>query len=242
VRKKILVAAVLILLAAAGAQAAVDNALSGLIEPKRMSVLLETMLALTFISFVPALLVMTTSFLRFIVALGFLRHALGTQQTPPNQVLLGLALILTLFVMGPTWQRVKEEALVPYQQKTLNWNQALDKASLPMKDFMLRQVRKKDLAAVFRISRQPVPQDPAQSPFSVLTMAYVLSELKTSFEIGFVIFLPFLVVDMVVSSALMSLGMMMVPPTVISLPLKILLFVMVDGWTLLVQGLAMSVR
>lgn len=220
----------------------INTVMPGLVEPKRLNVLMETLLVMTFISFVPAFLMMTTSFLRMIVVLGFLRHAMGTQQTPPNSILISMALLLTFFVMGPTWNQIKEQAVAPYVQKKISWSNALERASNPLKDFMFRQSRKKDLDLAIRLSKTPELGSARDIPFFVLTTGYVLSELKTAFQIGFLIFIPFLVIDMVVASVLMALGMMMVPPTVVSMPLKILLFVMMDGWNLLVEGLVRSVR
>jgi flagellar biosynthetic protein FliP len=200
------------------------------------------MITLTLISLAPSLLIMTTCFLRMIIVLSFLRQAMGTQQTPPNSILLSLALILTLFVMTPTWQRVNDVAITPYRKNAISWDTAVQRGSKPISEYLLRQTRQKDMALALRLSRTTPPKTPADAPFTVLLTAYILSELKTAFEIGFIVFIPFLVVDIVVASVLMSLGMMMVPPTVVSLPLKILLFVMVDGWSLLVEGLVRSVH
>lgn len=227
---------------AASFNSAVTTGMAGLVEPQRLSVLLETMTVMTVMAFVPSVLIMTTCFLRMIIVLGFLRHAMGTQQTPPNHILISLALILTFFVMAPTWERVNKEALQPYQQHQISWTKALDRASKPVSAFLFRQTRKDDLALAVQLSRQPVPKQPEDVSFPVLVTAFVLSELKTAFEIGFILFIPFLIIDLIVASVLMSLGMMMVPPTTISLPLKLLLFVMVNGWTLLMQGLVQSIR
>lgn len=222
--------------------AASVGGLPGWVEPKRLSVLLETLFVLTFISFVPFLLLMTTSFLRIVVVLGFLRHALGTQQTPPTNVLVGLGLVLTFFLMGPTFQKINETAYEPYTKKTISWNEAVEKGGQPLREFMLRQVRKKDLELSAHLAKVKKGESVKDLPFTVVMTAFVISELKSAFIIGFVIFIPFVVVDLVVATVLMSLGMMMVPPTVLSLPLKILLFVLMDGWNLLIRGLVESVR
>lgn len=244
--KKALPILSLILLAGAAQAAPLNSTLassfSGLVEPKRLSVLLETMTVLTAMAFVPALLMMTTCFLRMVIVLGFLRHALGTQQIPPNHVLIALALIMTCFVMAPTWNQVNDVALKPYQQQQISWTTALDRASKPISAFLLRQTRKDDLTLAVQLSRQPVPSQPENVAFPVLVTAFTLSELKTAFEIGFILFIPFLVIDLIVASVLMSLGMMMVPPATVALPIKILLFVLVNGWSLLMQGLVQSVR
>ncbi len=216
--------------------------LPNLLEPKKISALLETLIVLTLLSLIPTLLIMTTSFLRMVIVLGFLRHAMGTQQTPPNALLLSLAMILTFFVMTPTWNRVYEGSIKPYQNKKVEWAVALERGLLPIKEFMLRQTRQPDLMLTLSLAKAARPKNPIDAPFSTLVTAFVLSELKTAFQIGFMLFVPFLVIDLVVASILMSLGMMMVPPTLLSLPLKLLLFVMVDGWNLLIKGLVESVR
>lgn len=237
---------ILLALMASSAHAASAGVFPGnlpnVLEPAKLSSLMETMIVLTALSLVPTLLIMTTSFLRMIIVLGFLRHALGTQQTPPNHLLLSLGLILTFFVMSPTWARVYEVAVRPYQAKSISWSQAVNRGSVPVRDFMLRQTRQKDLAMTVQLAKQTPPKNPRDVPFSTMVTAFVLSELKTAFQIGFLLFIPFLVIDLVVASILMSLGMMMVPPTLLSLPLKLLLFVIVDGWNLLIQGLVQSVR
>lgn len=220
----------------------VDGALEALAKPHRLSAAFEAVIVLTALSLVPSLLIMTTCFLRFTIVLGLLRQGLGLQQTPPNHVLVSLALVLTFFVMAPTLREVNDTALTPYRENKLGWSQALEKAGDPVKRFLLRQTRRRELAFTIKLARIETPRDETGVPFLVLVTAFVLSELKTAFQMGFLLFLPFLVVDLGVSSVLMSLGMMMVPPAMVSLPLKILLFVSVDGWTLLVQGLVQSVR
>ncbi len=219
-----------------------QSALTGLTNPKKLSVFLETFFVLAFISFLPSILIMTTSFLRMIIVLSFLRHALSLQNTPPNHVLVSLAIILTVFVMAPTWDRINEEAYKPYRDKAIAWETAVNKASVPLRDFLFKQTRKKELGLAVKLSRAEKPKNIDEVPFPVLATGFALSELKTAFQIGFIIFIPFLVIDLVVASVLMSMGMMMVPPSMISLPLKILLFVMIDGWSLLVRGMMESVR
>lgn len=219
-----------------------DQVFANSLQPQRLSAVMEAVIFLTFLSLVPALMILTTCFMRFVIVLSFLRHALGLQQTPPNQVLLSLALVLTLFVMGPTFAAVHAQAIKPYQEKTMDWKTALEKGRGPLQEFLLRQTRKRELKLALQMSRSPLPATPQEVPFLPLVTAFALSELKTAFQIGFVIFLPFLVVDLVVASVLLSLGMMMVPPSLVSLPIKIILFVLVDGWAVLAEGLVRSVR
>jgi len=207
-----------------------------------MAQTLQLLLLLTVLTLAPAILVLLTSFTRIVVVLSFLRNALATQQMPPNQVLIGLALFLTFFVMAPTFQEVNEQALKPYFAGELAQNQAYEKAMAPMRTFMFQQTREKDMALFVELSDTPRPKTYADIPNYVLIPAFVISELKTAFQIGFIIFIPFLVIDMVVSSALMSMGMMMLPPMMISLPFKILLFILVDGWGLLIQSLVLSFK
>jgi flagellar biosynthetic protein FliP len=171
-----------------------------------------------------------------------LRHALGTQQMPPNQILVGLSLFITMFVMAPVWQRVNTEALTPYYEEQISWEQALSQAAIPVKDFMLRQVREKDLALFVSIAKEKRPEKPTDISMTVLVPSFVISELKTAFQIGFMIYLPFLILDMVVASILLSMGMMMLPPIMVSLPFKLLLFVLVDGWYLIVGSLVQSFK
>lgn len=209
-------------------------------SPQEVSSGLQVLLLLTVLSLAPAILVMMTSFTRIIVVLSFTRSALGIQQMPPNQILVGLALFLTFFVMMPTAQQVNQQALQPYINGTINQSEFLSKGMEPIREFMFRQTREKDIALFINLTNQPRPQTYNDVPNNVLIPAFAISELKTAFQIGFIIFIPFLVIDMVVSSALMSMGMLMLPPMMISLPFKILLFVMVDGWNLLVRSLVMS--
>jgi flagellar biosynthetic protein FliP len=181
-----------------------------------------------------------TSFTRIVIVLSLLRQALGTQTAPPNQVMVGLSLFLTLFVMGPTFDRIYLEAYVPLQNNQIQMVEAMDKAAAPLKGFMLKQTRQSDLALFVKISRTPALQGPEDVPLRVLIPAFITSELKTAFQIGFAIFIPFLIIDMVVASTLMSMGMMMMSPASISLPLKLMLFVLVDGWQLLLGSLSQS--
>ncbi|MBO4775854.1 MAG: flagellar type III secretion system pore protein FliP [Lachnospiraceae bacterium] len=202
---------------------------------------LRILLILTFISFIPAMLVMLTSFTRIIIVLHFTRTALGTQTAPPNQVLIGLALFLTLFIMAPVFTRVNEEAIIPFDQGELNAKEALEAGMVPIREFMYGQTQAKDVATFMEIANLEWDgSDPEAVPSTVLIPAFVLSELRTSFIIGFLIYIPFIVIDMVVSSILMSMGMMMLPPTTISTPFKILLFVLADGWNLVIVNLVKS--
>ena len=219
-------------------QVGVDAATS----PREVATSLQILVILTVLSLAPALLVLTTSFTRIVVVLGFVRSALGTQQAPPNQVLVGLALFLTFFVMAPVWNQVNAQALQPYLAGQLDQATALARAEVPLRDFMLRQTREKDLALFVNAAALPQPEKPADLPMQVVVPAFAISELKTAFQLGFVIYIPFIVIDMVVATTLMSMGMMMLPPMMISLPFKILLFVMVDGWHLVVQSLLASFR
>ncbi|MCF6283836.1 MAG: flagellar type III secretion system pore protein FliP [Candidatus Hydrogenedentes bacterium] len=201
---------------------------------------LTIVVLITIISIAPAILVMTTSFTRIIVVLGFLRQAMATQQTPPNQVLIGLALILTFFIMTPTYQQVNETALQPYLNQEISDTEALSAALLPMREFMFRQTRPKDIVLFLRIGKMEQPQTRDDVPTHVLMPAFILSELTTAFMIGFIIYIPFLIIDMVVASTLMAMGMMMLPPIFVSLPFKIIMFVLADGWFLLFSSLTRS--
>ncbi|MBV6321277.1 flagellar type III secretion system pore protein FliP [Duganella violaceipulchra] len=201
---------------------------------------IQTMLLMTALTFIPAALLLMTSFTRIIIVLSLLRQALGTQSAPPNQVMVGLALFLTLFVMGPTFDKIYTEAYLPLQENKINMSAAMDKGAAPLKTFMMKQTRQADLALFVKLSRSPALQGPEDVPLRILVPAFVTSELKTAFQIGFAIFIPFLIIDMVVASVLMSMGMMMMSPAVISLPFKLMLFVLVDGWQLLLGSLAQS--
>ena len=200
----------------------------------------QTLLLLTSLTFLPAALLMMTSFTRIIIVLSLLRQAIGTQTAPPNQVMVGLALFLTLFVMGPTFDRIYTEAYVPLQENRIQMTDAMNRGVVPLKEFMVKQTRQSDLALFVKISRSPALQGPEDIPLRVLIPAFVTSELKTAFQIGFAIFIPFLIIDMVVASVLMSMGMMMMSPAVIALPFKLMLFVLVDGWQLLLGSLSQS--
>lgn len=211
------------------------------VDQDNVSTTLIVVFIVTVISLAPAILVMTTSFTRVIVVLGFLRQALGTQQTPPNQVLLGLALFLTFFIMMPTYQRVNEDALQPYMRGEIATpTEALERAVEPVREFMFRQARPADIKLFLDIARLPRPDTTDDVPTHVLIPAFVISELNTAFQIGFLIYIPFLIIDMVVASTLMAMGMMMLPPIFVSLPFKIIMFVLVDGWNLLIGSLARS--
>jgi flagellar biosynthetic protein FliP len=191
----------------------------------------------TLLTLGPSLLIMMTGFTRILIVMSFLRNALGTQSMPPNQVLVGFSLFLTLFVMAPTFTKVNQTALKPYLDQKISVTQALERAEKPIKGFMLKQTRASDLALFVKLSRQEAPRTRDAVPLTTLVPAFMISELKTAFEIGFLIYIPFLIIDLVVASTLMSMGMMMLPPVLISLPFKILLFVLVDGWALITQSL-----
>ncbi len=201
---------------------------------------IQVFLIISFLSFLPAILVMVTSFTRIVVVLSFLRQAIGGQQIPPNPVIIGLSVFLTFFVMSPTIDVVAKEAINPYLDKKISIQQAFSVAEPPLKTFMLRQTRQKDIVLFLNIAKMEVPASPAELPMRIVVPAFAISELKTAFEIGFLIFLPFLIIDVVVASVLLSMGMMMLPPVLVSLPFKLLLFVLVDGWNLVVGSLVRS--
>ncbi|PCE23741.1 flagellar biosynthetic protein FliP [Paraburkholderia acidicola] len=201
---------------------------------------MRIVLGLTILAVLPALLVSLTSFLRIIIVLSMLRHAIGMQETPPNTVLIGLALFLTLFTMSPVLERMNKDALQPFMAGSLSIEAAVDKGSVPLREFMVRQTREEDLALMVELSRAKPPKTMDDISNVQLIPAYMLSELRAGFQIGFVVFLPFLLIDLIVSSVLMALGMMMMPPATISLPLKILMFVLIDGWSLLLKALVGS--
>ncbi|MBM3260030.1 MAG: flagellar type III secretion system pore protein FliP [Candidatus Sericytochromatia bacterium] len=209
-------------------------------DRQSISTSLQLLALLTVLSLAPAILVMMTAFTRIVIVLSFTRQALGTQAMPPNQVMVGLALFLTLFVMTPTLQRIQKEALEPYQSGRITQGQALKAAEGPIRTFMLRQTRQRDLGLFVRMAKIERPRRPSDIPTWVVVPAFVTSELKTAFQMGFTLYLPFLVIDLVVSSILMSMGMMMLPPVMVSLPFKLILFVLVDGWHLLARGLVQS--
>jgi flagellar biosynthetic protein FliP len=208
--------------------------------PAGASSTVSLLLLLTVLSLAPSILVLMTSFTRIVIVLGFLRTSLGTQQMPPNQILIGLALFLTLFIMSPTLGEINQTALQPYLKGSITQTDALNKASVPIKKFMWSHTRPKDLKLFLDYSGAPAPKGPEDTPLTALVPAYAISELKTAFQMGFMIFIPFLVIDMIISSTLMAMGMMMLPPVMISLPFKILLFILVDGWYLVVKSLLLS--
>ncbi|MDP3457670.1 MAG: flagellar type III secretion system pore protein FliP [Hyphomonas sp.] len=198
--------------------------------------IVRTALTLTLLAIVPSILISMTSFIRIVIVLGMVRHAFGMPETPPNPVLITLAIFLTVFTMGPAFTEINETALQPLIAEQIDAPQAVEAAFGPLKTFMLSQVRDQDLQMIYEISRTPLPATPEDVDIWKLTPAFMLNELRIAFSIGFVIMLPFLLIDLVVSSILLSLGMMMVPPATISLPIKLLMFVLIDGWTLIVQG------
>lgn len=211
-------------------------------EGGSFSVPLQVLIVLTLLTFLPAIVISMTSFTRIIVVTHFLRQALGTQSTPNNQILIGLTLFLTLFIMGPTWDQIYDKGIAPYQEGQITQTEALEKMAVPLRTFMLKQVREKDLALFVRIAKMPKPKNANDLSLRVIVPAFMISELKTAFQIGFVLFLPFLVIDMVVSAILLSMGMLQLPPIVVSTPFKILLFILVDGWGLVIGSLVESFR
>ena len=208
--------------------------------PESTSTTMQLLLIFTVLSIAPAILILMTCFTRIIVVLSFVRTSLATQQMPPNQVLVGIALFLTFFIMAPTFQTINDNAVQPFMQGKLSQEQALTKAITPLKSFMLKQTRQKDLALFLEYSRAEKPASIEDVSLVALVPAFAISELKTAFQIGFMLFIPFLVIDMIVASILMGMGMMMLPPVMISLPFKILLFIMVDGWYLVIKSLFLS--
>ncbi len=208
--------------------------------PQQVSTTLQIVFLLTVLTMAPAILIMTTSFTRFVIVLSFLRQAIGTPQAPSNQIVIGLALFLSLFVMMPIWEEVNEVALEPYLEETISQEEFVDRASLPIKRFMGKFTREKDLALFVRIAKIDRPQNINEVPIWVMIPAFVISELKAAFQIGFLLYVPFLVIDMVVASILMAMGMMMMPPVMISLPFKLMLFVLVDGWHLILGSMVKS--
>jgi len=201
---------------------------------------LKILAVFTVLALAPSILVMMTSFTRILVVFGFLRQALGTQQAPPNQILVGLALFMTLFIMMPVWQKIDATAITPYMNEEINQQQALEKAAAPLRSFMLKQTREDDLLLFLKAAKSEKPATANDIPMHILIPSFVISELRTAFEIGFLIYIPFVVLDLVVASVLMSMGMVMLPPVMISLPLKIILFVLVDGWHLITASLLQS--
>jgi len=211
-------------------------------SPDDLAITIQIILLITLLTLAPALLILLTSFTRIVIVLSLLRHALSTQQIPPNQVIIGLSLFLTFFIMSPVIDEINRDAVKPYMAKEIGQREALEKAVVPLRGFMFKQTRVKDIALFMRAARLPTPVNETSVPTRVLIPSFIISELRTAFEMGFMLFIPFLIIDMVVASVLMSMGMLMLPPIMISLPFKILLFVLVDGWNLLVQSLIMSFR
>ena len=223
--------------AAAGPSVSIDL---GSDAPKQTAVVVQILILLTVLSLAPALFIMVTSFTRIVIVLSFLRQALGTQAVPPNQVLLSLAMFLTMFIMAPVGQAVYADALKPLMDDQMSYEEAWKKGSEPVRGFMLRQVREKDLELFIDLGRLPKPDKAEEIPTHVIIPAFILSELRVAFQIGFLIYIPILIVDMVVASVLMSMGMMLLPPAVISLPFKLVLFVLADGWYLVVGSMVRS--
>ncbi|MEZ4483707.1 MAG: flagellar type III secretion system pore protein FliP [Syntrophotaleaceae bacterium] len=236
----ILLVLVLPLLAQAEGLPTITLGIGQAADPGQTSTALQILLVLTVLSMAPAILLMTTAFIRLVVVLSFVRQAMGTQQMPPNQIIIGLALFLTFFIMAPVFGQINERALQPYLDKKIGQEQALTEAVTPMREFMFKQTKEKELGLLMEIAGQPTPENMEDVPTMTLIPAFMLSELKRAFQIGFMVYIPFLVIDMVVASVLMSMGMMMLPPIIISLPFKLLLFVLVDGWNLVVASLVQS--
>ena len=211
-------------------------------NPQDVAVTLQVMALLTILSLAPAILVMTTSFVRIVVVIGFLRNALSTQNVPPNQVVIALSLFLTFYIMSPYWAQANEQGIQPYMAGQITQEEAITNVAAPVREFMFKQTREADLALFVNLSDAPRPESQEDVSTFTLIPAFIISELKTAFQIGFMIYIPFIVIDMIVASTLMSMGMMMLPPVMISLPFKILLFVMVDGWHLLIQSIIMSFK
>jgi flagellar biosynthetic protein FliP len=211
-------------------------------QPQNFTSNIQILLILTVLALAPSILVMMTSFTRIVIVLSFLRHALGTQQMPPNQIMIGLSLFLTMFIMLPVFNDINQNAFQPYLKSEITQPEAFNRALKPLRGFMFRQTRESDLALMVRLSQSPNPANEDQVPTLVLIPAFIISELKTAFQLAFFVYLPFVVIDLVVASALMSIGVMMLPPLMISLPLKLLLFVLADGWNLLVMSLVQGFR
>ena len=209
-------------------------------NPQELSVVLQIFLLMTVLSLAPSILIMLTCFTRIAIVLSLLRQAIGTNQLPPNQIIIGLALFLTVYIMAPVWQAINTDALQPFLNKQLNQQEALEKALSPLRQFMVKQTREKDLALLVNIAKVERPKNIEAVSTPILIPAFIMSELKTAFQIGFMLYVPFLVIDMVVASVLLSMGMMMLPPIMVSLPFKLMIFVLADGWYLVVGSLAKS--
>ena len=206
-------------------------------KPGEVAVTLQILLLLAVLSLAPALIIMVTSFTRVAIIFSFLRHALATQQAPPNQVMIGLALFVSFFIMAPVWQDINENAFQPYMNEKISQQEAYSRALEPIRDFMFRQTREKDLALFVNLARMEKPENMTEIPTHVLIPAFIISEFRIAFQIGFLLYIPFLMLDMIISSVLMSMGMMMLPPVMISMPFKLILFVLVDGWYLIVGSI-----
>ena len=218
----------------------ISIALTDTKKPADVAVTLQIIFLITILALAPSILIMMTSFIRIIIVMSFLRKAIGTQTKPPDQILIGLSLFLTIFIMMPVFNQINDTAFQPYMAQQIDWKKALTNAEEPVRNFMLRQVKEKDVALFVKMAKIPPPRNVNDLPFHVVLSSFVTSELKTAFIIGFILYIPFLVIDMIVASILMSMGMMMLPPTLISMPFKIILFVLVDGWTLIVKQLVLS--
>ncbi|MCX8042525.1 MAG: flagellar type III secretion system pore protein FliP [Desulfobacterota bacterium] len=209
-------------------------------EPQEVAKTLQIAFILTILALAPSILIMMTSFTRIIIVFSFLRHALNTQQMPSNQILIGMALFLTFYIMAPVWQKINDTALQPYMNEQIPLQEALHKAAVPLREFMLKQTKEKDLELLVSMTKGERPRTPDDIPFTTIIPAFMISEVSTAFSVGFLLYIPFLVIDMVVACVLLSMGMMMLPPVMISLPFKILLFVLVDGWNLLIASVIKS--
>jgi flagellar biosynthesis protein FliP len=228
------------LAAAPGVQSTLKLDMTGSNGQIQMNMPVQMLILLTLLSFLPAIIISLSSFTRIIIVFHFLRQALGTQEAPSNQILIGLALFLSFFVMSPTLTAIYDTAYQPFSTGQIDQTQAIEKAIIPLKQFMLKSTREKDLQLFVEMSGGPKPKGPEDLPLRAIAPAFMISEIKTAFQIGFVVFLPFLVIDMVVSSVLLSMGMMQLPPVMVSLPFKVLLFIMVDGWNLVIASLVKS--
>jgi len=216
--------------------------LGNLDEPKQVAGIVKVLLVMTSFTFLPGLLMVMTSFTRIIIVLSFVRKAISSQQMPPNQILIGLAILVTFFVMAPVFDQINKEAIQPFMQEEIDQGEAFKLGIAPLKTFMAKQTREKDIALFYNIAKMERPESLDEVPAHILLPAFVVSELKTAFQMGFVVYLPFIVIDMVVASVLTSMGMFMLPPMMISVPFKIVLFVLVDGWHLIIQSLVSSIR
>lgn len=209
-------------------------------DPGKVGVVMQIFLLLTVLSLAPSILIMVTCFTRIAIVLSLLRQAIGAAQLPPNQIIIGLSLFLTIFIMSPVWQTVHQEALKPYLDNQMTSSEAFKRATVPVRDFMIKQTREKDLALLMGIAKKERPKNMDDVPTTVLIPAFMVSELKTAFQIGFMLYIPFLIIDMVVASVLLSMGMMMLPPVMVSLPFKLMIFVLTDGWYLIIGSLVKS--